>query len=146
MKSDYAVYGALIAVFGIVIYTIFSLTSNPAPVPAAADNPQGFQTISSGSTDPGSAQVDLTPKGVENGQLKVDFVINTHSVELSQYDLTKITALEYGGKKINPASAPKLQGHHGSGTIVFNVGQDLNKFKIIIAGMPNVQERIFEWG
>ncbi|MEK6892531.1 MAG: hypothetical protein AABX25_05070 [Nanoarchaeota archaeon] len=155
MKSDYVVYGALIVVFGIVIYTIFSLTNNPIVTPPINNDPtvpaadqnlnSGFQMITSGSTDPGGAQIDLIPKGVENGQLKVDFAINTHSVDLSQYDLTKIITLEFNGKKINPISAPKLQGHHNSGTIVFDVGQNLTRFKITIVEIPNVQERIFEW-
>jgi len=155
MKTDYIVYGALIAVFGIAIYTIFSLTNNPTIIPPINNNPtvpaanqnlnSGFQMITSGSTDPGSVQIDLTPQGVENGQLKVDFAINTHSVDLAQYDLSKITTLEYGGKIVTPISAPELQGHHNSGTLIFNVDSNFNKFKIIIVGIPNVQERIFEW-
>jgi len=111
MKTDYILYIILIMVLGLGVYTMFSLINNPSSslptnsnpaVPAANQNSNsGFSTITSGSTDPGSAQVDLTPKGIENGQLKVDFAINTHSVDLSQYDLTKITTLEYNGKKVN---------------------------------------------
>ncbi|HLC60684.1 MAG TPA: hypothetical protein VJJ52_04600 [Candidatus Nanoarchaeia archaeon] len=145
MRNDYIIYGILAVVFGIAAYTIFTLTNNSEVTAQEQNLNSGFQMITSGSTDPGSAQIDLTPKRVENWQLKVDFAINTHSVDLSQYDLAKITILEYGGKRINPISAPELQGHHNSGTLVFNVDKTLNKFKIIIVGIPNVQERIFEW-
>jgi len=145
MKSDYIVYGVLAVVFGIVIYTIYTLTSGPA-IPATGQNTDsGFQMITSGNIETGNVQIDLTPAGFENGQLKVNFAINTHSVDLSRYDLTKITVLEYSGKKIMPLSAPELQGHHTSGTMVFNVGENIKKFKIIISGIPNVQERVFEW-
>ncbi|MEK6947194.1 MAG: hypothetical protein AABX32_06320 [Nanoarchaeota archaeon] len=132
----------------IVLASYWYSSSGPPTVSGnfVNSNTAAFQTITSGSTDPGNAQVDLTPKGVENGQLKVDFAINTHSVTLSDYDLAKITTLGYDGKKINPVSAPALQGHHNSGTLIFNVGQNLNKFKITIVGIPNVQERVFEWG
>ena len=146
MKSDYIVYGILAIVFGIVIYTIYSLTAGSAAIPEETKNLNtAFATVTSGNTETGNVQIDLTPVGYQNGQLNVDIAANTHSVDLGQYDLTKITVLEYSGKKIMPVSAPELQGHHTSGTIIFNVGENINKFKIIISGIPNVQERIFEW-
>ena len=146
MKTDYIVYGLLLVVVFIFIYTIygFELNSRPnslqEPTTAAA-----FKTISSGSTEIGSAQIDLTPKGIVNGQFLVDFAINTHSVDLSQFDLKKITTLQYNGKKILPYSATALAGHHNFGTIVFDIGEDIKSFKITIVGIPNVSERNFEW-
>ena len=141
------IFYSLLGLSIIIVLASYWYTSSSSPVPVNGNsNAAAFQTITSGSTDPGSAQVDLTPESALNGQLKADFAINTHSVDLSQYDLVKITTLEYGGKKINPVSAPALQGHHTSGTLIFNVDQNLNKFKITITGIPNVQERVFEWG
>ena len=72
-------------------------------------------------------------------------VLACFSLDLSQFDLAKITTLEYSGKKIYLVSTPTLQGHHSSGTLIFNVGQDATKFKITIVGIPSVQERVFEW-
>ena len=147
MKSDYIVYGILVIVFGIVIYTIYTLTSSSVAIPVENKNINAaFATITSGDTETGNAQIDLTPTGFENGQFKFDVKVNTHSVELSQYDLARITTLEYDGKKIYPMSCPKLEGHHSSGIILFNVGQHLSKFKITIVGMPSEEERTFEWG
>ena len=150
MKNDYVIYGILAVAVIILAYTIFGLVANGgtnASIPQSNQNAaaSGFRMASTGSTEPGSAQVDLTPKSAINGQLKVDFVINTHSVDLSQYDLAKITVLEYGGRKISPTTAPKLEGHHSSGTLIFNVGESLNNFRIIIKGIPDVEERVFEW-
>ena len=104
-----------------------------------------FKTISTGSVDSGDASVDLTPRGMENGKFAVDFSINTHSVDLSQFDLMKITLLEYDGKTIKPISAPQLSGHHNSGILIFDTGTEIKNFKIIIMGIPAVEERIFEW-
>ena len=104
-----------------------------------------FKTISTGSLDSGDASVDLTPRGMENGKFAVDFSINTHSVDLSQFDLMQAATLEYDGKAINPESAPTLSGHHTSGTLAFDTGKEIKGFKIIIKGIPAVEERVFEW-
>ncbi|MBI2558693.1 hypothetical protein HYW20_05195 [Candidatus Woesearchaeota archaeon] len=147
MKSDYIVYGALAVAVLILFYSIYGLTAEKnEDVPTAGNNPSpGFKMISTGSTDQGSVQIDLTPRGFANSQLQVDFAVNTHSVELGTYALEKITTLEYGGKKISPINAPKLEGHHSSGALAFNVIEKFDKFRIIIKGIPNVEERVFEW-
>ncbi len=104
-----------------------------------------FKTISTGSLDSGDASVDLTPRDMENGKFAVDVSVNTHSADLSQFDLMKITLLEYEGKTIKPLSAPKLSGHHSSGTLVFDTGKEIKNFRIIIKGILAVEERVFEW-
>ena len=104
-----------------------------------------FKTVSIGSTDSGDILMDLTPKGIENGKFAVDISVNTHSIDLSQFDLMQITTLEYEGKAIKVAAAPKLSGHHSSGTLVFDTGKDIKNFKITIKGIPAVDERVFEW-
>ena len=149
MKTDYIVYGILAVAAVILIYSVFGLFNNANSNVVVQNNQNnivsGFKTISTGTTDPGDVSVDLTPRGLVNGQFQVDFEINTHSVDLSQFDLRKITVLEYDGKKINPMSAPKLEGHHSSGALTFNVAEDLTGFKITIKGIPKVDERVFEW-
>ena len=146
MKSDYIVYGILAIVFGLVIYTVYTIMSDDAKAPVAPiSQASGFAIVTSGDTETGNVQIDLTPVGYKNGQLKVDITVNTHSVELSQYGLAKITILEYDGKRINPISVPSLSGHHSSGTLIFNVDKDIKAFKITISGIPGIQERVFEW-
>lgn len=89
--------------------------------------------------------IDLTPKEFENGKLYVDISVNTHSIDLTQFDLTKLVKLEYASNSIFPESAPKLSGHHTSGTLIFDTGKELKSFKIIVKGIPDIKERIFEW-
>src|SRR3989344_4728753 len=78
-----------------------------------------YKTIATGSTDAGDVAIELTPLGIRGGVLSVQFSANTHSVDLSQFDLTKIVTLETNGQKIAPSSAPTLQGHHASGIMEF---------------------------
>lgn len=105
-----------------------------------------FESVSTGSLDNGDALVELAPKGMQNGKFAVELSINTHSVDLTQFDLMQITALEYGEKSVKPIAAPQLSGHHSSGELIFNVGEEIKSFKIIIKGIPAVEERVFEWG
>ena len=105
----------------------------------------GFATVTSGDTETGNAQIDLTPIGLVNGKFTISMAANTHSVTLSDYDLAKITTLTYNGKQYAPISAPTLQGHHNNGNIVFDLNEIPANFKIVIHGIPSVQERVFEW-
>ena len=113
--------------------------------------PQKFlNSISTGSTENGDVSVILTPKGKTESKLAVEISINTHSVDLSQFNLKEITRLEYDGKMINPISAPSLQGHHVSGELVFQIDMNkdiniINDLVIKIIGIPQTNERIFKW-
>lgn len=154
-KKNYAmVIFLVVVVLGLVIISGCSNSNNAKTnnnnINAINSNnknalPPAFKTISTGSTDTGDTLVDLTPKGMENGKFVVDVSINTHSVDLSQFDLMRITDLGYDGKTIKPVSAPELSGHHNSGTLVFDTGKEIKSFKIMIKGIPAVDERVFEW-
>lgn len=109
----------------------------------SADSKQKFDTKSRNS----KVSIELTPSKFENGELIVDFSINTHSVDLSQYDLKEIVVLDIDGETFKPVSAPKMSGHHNSGELVFNVPESLrsNAFKIIVSDLPNIDKRVLEW-
>ncbi len=111
---------------------------------AWAFDSRSFDTKLTGSTGSGDALVELTPK-IDSNKLVVKFNINTHSVRLSRFDLTNITTLEYEGKIRKPIKASRIGGHHSSGTIVFDTGEDISSFTIRIKGIPSVNERIYEW-
>ena len=104
---------------------------------------QNFATITTGSTDQGDVLIELTPKIVDN-RLEVTITANTHTADLSQFDLAKTTMLEADGKKIPPASVPALQGHHVSGTMEFE-GVPAGSFSIVITGIPQVEARRYSW-
>ena len=104
-----------------------------------------FKTVATGSTETNDVLIGLTPAGIENNRLEINFVANTHSVDLSQFDLMKITTLVYENKQVKPISVPALSGHHSSGELVFDVDKMPNNFKITIKDIPDIEERVFEW-
>ena len=66
-------------------------------------------------------------------------------MELSAYDLKEITFLEFEGKSLKPTESPQMQSHHNSGTLVFDVGKEMESFAIKIKGLPEIGERVFNW-
>jgi hypothetical protein len=109
---------------------------------------QVFDPKMTGSMGSGDAVIELTPQMVDKNTLEVNFSINTHSVSLSGFDLKDITILEHEVHVFKPVKASRIGGHHSSGVIVFDVGDKIenkDSFKIRLRGIPNVQERIYEW-
>jgi len=104
-----------------------------------------YSSISTGSTGPGDVLIEITPRGTVQNQLVFDFTANTHSVDLSQFDLREITTLAIGIRELHPVSAPQLSGHHVSGELVFDIEDDPETFILTIVGIPDVQVREFDW-
>ena len=100
-----------------------------------------FQTKTSEST----VTIDLTPKEFKDGKLYVDIGVNTHTVDLSTFDLKELTTLELGDNSIKPGSALSLTGHHNSGTLIFSMEEEPEEFIIKIKGVPKIEERVFRW-
>lgn len=159
--ADYISYGLLaLAVIGLAFSFIGLLKNNQDSQPAIGaikvnqNNNQGngggtaepgFGAISSGSTGDGDVSVELTPIEVSENKVRVGIAANTHSVDLSQFDLKQITTMEYDGKMVNPVIAPVLTGHHSNGELVFDVNKKASSFVIRIKGIPKEEERIFRW-
>ncbi|MBI2542262.1 hypothetical protein HYV80_06140 [Candidatus Woesearchaeota archaeon] len=142
-KIDLTIYLILAAIIAIVAFTIYGFVKgNPGNKAQAASK---LETISTGSTDSGDVAIDLTPARIDDKILVLDISINTHSVELSEFDLKKITTLSYNKKTAYPAEAPKIEGHHSSGSIIFNVDSSLKDFTVTIKGIPKVEERAYKW-
>ena len=95
-------------------------------------------------TDEGRVTVKLTPIKFEDGKLYFEISLNTHSVELGQFNLTELTSLEFEGKEIKPISAPETGSHHSSGILVFNTGKELDRFTVKIRDLDS-EERTFNW-
>ncbi len=106
---------------------------------------KSFEPITTGSMESGDAVLELSPSMKGAGRLVVGFAANTHSVDLSRYDLKEITTLEFDGKEIRPSKADRLRGHHAYGKIVFDVGREIDSFRIKVVGIPAMEERIYEW-
>jgi hypothetical protein len=109
---------------------------------------RSFGPKTTGSMGAGDVVIELTPQPVDKNLLAVNFSINSHSVSLSRFDLKDITVLEHEEHVFKPVKASRIGGHHSSGVIVFDVGDKVgNKdgFRIRLRGIPDVQERVYEW-
>lgn len=94
----------------------------------------------------GEVVVDLTPVEYDKGELAIKIGVNTHSVDnLHTYDLTKIVFLNAGTTQVNPVSAPKINGHHGSGKLIFKVETLPKEFSVSIKGLDSELNREFIW-
>lgn len=149
--EKYALIFGLAIVVGVIVYSLSrpTTTGNVVEIPEKPDTQLQATQLSpilTGTTENGDVAIELVPKGFEEGILTVDISANTHSVDLSQFDLTKITTLKYGGKTAKPINAPQLSGHHVSGQMQFKLDKEPQEFEITIRGIPNVEERTFNWG
>lgn len=148
--EDYALYGIVVLVVGVLAYSLVGFSGTGTGQSAYNQNSasavkSGFETVFTGSTDQGDVSIDLTPVGVVGGKLELDMAVNTHSVDLGQFDLKKIITLDYAGKTVSPVSVPVLAGHHNNGKLVFDVGGKIDKFVVKIKGIPKVEDRVFSW-
>ena len=146
-KATYVVFGVLALVTVLLAYSIMGMfTNSPSRTGGSGLVQELFASQTTGSTDSGDVSIELTPKGFSQGMLNVEISANTHSVDLSGFDLAKITKLDVEGQTVLPFSAPSLSGHHASGVIQFSIGQEISKFSITIEGIPKVQDRVYHWG
>lgn len=113
------------------------------------------------SSHEGPVSIDLvylTPtEGQADGALTFEVRMNTHSVALDQYDLTKLSRLETNeGVKVEPMGwfNPGGGGHHRSGQIKFPaerpdgasvVSPKTSFIEVVIEGVGGVAERRFRW-
>lgn len=138
---------ALIGVTGIAILSIVGVIILSIPVPTgnvvASQRGDGIIT---GTTDPGDVAIELTPLGVSDDGMAFDVKMNTHSVDLSQHDLTKQAFLVIGERSIQATTAPALRGHHVYGTLLFPVTKKPDMWHVVIKNIPAVEERIYSWG
>ncbi len=106
----------------------------------------GYATKSTGSTSQGDVLLEITPISTAGSEWIFEISMNTHSVDLSSYDLLSSASLIIGDDVISPEKAPELRGHHVSGEIVFDVNSSNDSFVIEINNIPAVKTRVFSWG
>ncbi|HII16559.1 TPA: hypothetical protein HA361_01475 [Candidatus Woesearchaeota archaeon] len=152
-KETYLLYGIVALAIIVLAYTGYSVIGQgimqkdkyiqTVPI-TGEDSP--YQAVSTGSTGEGEVQIELSPHEPQGGRLAIDIAANTHSVDLSQFDLKEITALQIGTKQFRPIDAPTLSSHHASGTLTFDIGSaKTDAFIVIITGIPKVATRSFRW-
>lgn len=113
----------------------------------AKDQGQGGVTIKAtwvvaGSPEAKSAGLDR--------YLAFSVVMDTHSVDLSQYDLLKLSVLrDEKGNEIPPAAWESLSedSHHRSGVMKFPKGaeEDARSLDLVIRDVGGARERVLRW-
>jgi hypothetical protein len=103
------------------------------------------KAVETGSLDPGDVIIELIPSSYNNGKLTINVSMNTHSISLGDYDLAKLTVLEYKGKTYKPVKVKSGGGHHAYGRIVFELDVEPKGYTITITGIPKAENRVFKW-
>lgn len=100
----------------------------------------------------GRVTIDVEWTKTENGSLVFDVAMNTHSVDLDQYDLGKLAVLRDDiGNEYHPVSWHSASGgHHRKGTLAFPLPDSLDRrkiayFELILHDIAGVEERVLKW-
>jgi hypothetical protein len=96
----------------------------------------------------GAVTVAVEWLGEENGSLALGVTMNTHSVDLDSYDLSKLATLsDDRGNLYLPAAWDSLQGgHHRQGRLTFPVPDAYPGYlHLIIRDLGGVEARTFHW-
>ena len=129
-----------------LIYSLSGFFTSPASAKVNVNTAQeNSNSKFAAKTSESTVTVVITPIKFENAKLYVDIGVDTHTVGLDSYNLREIVTLEFEGKSVKPLSAPKLSGHHNTGQLIFDAGKEPSNFKIVIKGLPDIQERVLEW-
>ena len=104
------------------------------------------------SNTEGSVTIDVEWIKAEDGLLIFDVSMNTHSVDLDQYDLGELAVLhDDTGNEYHPVSWDSAPGgHHRKGTLIFPIPDSLSQGKakyleIMIRDVAGIEERVLKW-
>ncbi|NIS70318.1 MAG: hypothetical protein GTO12_15655 [Proteobacteria bacterium] len=100
----------------------------------------------------GSVTIDVEWDKTGDGSLSFNVSMNTHSVDLDQYDLGKLAILrDDAGNEYRPVSWDSaFGGHHRRGTLAFPVPDSLDQqeakyVEMVIRDVAGVKERVLRW-
>jgi hypothetical protein len=100
----------------------------------------------------GNVAIDVKWQGVSGQYLVFDVAMNTHYVDLDQYDLGRLSTLsDDSGTELRPVSwnaAPG--GHHRRGRLTFPIPDSLVRgtathVKLMVRDVAGVGARVFQW-
>jgi hypothetical protein len=122
-------------------------SSSSAATQKTASSPAGGQVRSNSG---GSVTIAVTWLGVKAKVLSFDIVMDTHSVDLDQYDLGKLTILtdDKGNEYSLVSWNSQPGGHHRTGKLTFSqVDPQVKpgKLELTISNVAGVSQRTFTW-
>ncbi len=120
----------------------------PSSVPSSHSPTNGLVQSSSG----GAVTIDVEWEGKGDDSLVFHVAMNTHSVDLDQYDLRELAVLrDNEGKEYSPLSWDSAPGgHHRQGTLTFPLPDSLRQgeatyVEIVIHDVDGIKERVLKW-
>jgi len=101
----------------------------------------------------GGVRIEVTwldPSALAKGEaISFEVRMNTHTVDLDEYDLLKLALLRNDkGKVFKPKAweSPQGGGHHRSGVLVFpKLDPGSRSLELIIRDVAGIKERAFRW-
>lgn len=158
LKKKAASFGSLIFIpILLVIVLVASCSSGTASGDSeslsAGETPLGRPSNRLIQTNAGGAVTIEVKWLVDRSEALVfDVVMDTHSVDLDRYDLSKLTVLrDSSGKEYGPiAWSSPPGGHHRQGILSFELPDSIKEGKsgyleVIIRDVAGVKERVFKW-
>jgi hypothetical protein len=97
-----------------------------------------------------AVKATLIPEKSNKNKLDFEIVMNTHSVDLLQYDISNISEVSFGTE---PATqdfkwdASSSDSHHMMGYLIWNgdVKEGNDNISLNIKGIDDIPSRVFNW-
>ena len=144
------VKSSLVAIFILVAAVIAVGCSSPPPT-SDGPNAQPTNGLVQSNTG-GSVTIDVEWIKAKDGYLVFNLAMNTHSVDLDQYDLGELAVLyDDAGNEYNPVSWDSAAGgHHRQGTLTFPLPGSLSQgtatyVEVVIRDVAGINERVLKW-
>ncbi len=144
------VKSSLVAIFILVVVAIAVGCSSPSPTQDKSSSQPTNGLVQSNTG--GSITIDVEWIKAEDGYLIFDVAMNTHSVDLDQYDLGRLAVLrDDAGNEYNPVSWDSAAGgHHRQGTLTFPLPDSLSQgtakyVEVVIRDVADIAERVLKW-
>ncbi len=162
--SKFVKSSVLIIIIIIMAITAAGCSKGFAPVKGGEVTPATPMTISPvnvisdpvQSIEEGNVTIEVEWIEIENlaekDSLTFHVAMNTHSVDLDDYDLGELATLrDDSGNEYQPVSwESEPGGHHRSGTLVFRLPDSLRQGKaeyveVVIRSVAGIDERVLKW-
>ena len=119
--------------------------SAPPPVSSQPREPSSAPVQSSSG---GSVTIEAKSLGHQSDSLVFEVTMDTHSVNLDEYDLKQLATLKDDkGSEYRPVDWSSAPGsHHRSGKLVFaHADKSTKTFELVIRNVAGVSERVLRW-
>jgi len=93
----------------------------------------------------GEVGIQLTPRAAAGGRLVLELRADTHSGDLATLDLGSLVTLESAGKTYRAVESSPLSGHHGTGSVTFELGVKPDRFTVVLGPIRGTAAQRFDW-